>query len=162
MLIGIDICNTIADVKSEIEKVVGPNPTPSVYFHPMVNDMFFENNLWIFDQAQPIGGSVEALQRLSLINRLVYITSRPVEAMDITRNWFKKHGYPMAEVIITRNKPCVAKTLEIDLAIDDSPFEISGYLAANVNVWVKAQVYNQQFGNRFEWPDFIRSLARSA
>ncbi len=52
--VAVDICNTLADINGEIEKVFGANPNPSRYYYPGVTSEFFRNNLWVFEKAAAI------------------------------------------------------------------------------------------------------------
>lgn len=154
--IAIDLCNTIADVKAEIELRLGHNPNPTNYFHPALMDKpsFFKDNLDVFLNANPIGNSVQKLNEWAKFNTVVYITARPVEAKFVTKIWLKKNGYPEAPIYFTTNKAKVASMLGVNVAIEDSPYEIEGYMKAGFQVLVKAQEYNINFPNRFDWAEF--------
>jgi hypothetical protein len=64
MLVAIDICNTIADVLTEIEKILGPRPSKSIYTHPKATEQFFREHPEVFMKARPFKGAVDALWRL--------------------------------------------------------------------------------------------------
>jgi len=151
MVYGIDICNTIADVNRIIEKVLGPNPVPSCYRHPKATKEFWLNNLWVFEEAQPIANAAEILQNINKRNKIIYITARPKAVEDVTKQWLREHGFPECEIIFTENKVAVAKSLGIQRAIEDAPHEIEAYLKAGIDVMVKKQPYNTAYLNRFDW-----------
>lgn len=147
--IAVDICNTIADVNGVLKELFGEVPNPSSRF--TLTKSFFEKNLWIFEKARPIKGSIEKLNELSRDHEIVYITARPAVAKEVTESWLKEHGYPEGDVLFTMDKAALARSLGIKLAFDDAPHEIANYLRAGINVMVKDQEYNAKFSNHFEW-----------
>jgi 5'(3')-deoxyribonucleotidase len=151
--IAVDICNTLADVIKELNRRLGANPDPSIYFHPALKGKknFFKENLDIFKVAQPIGNSAEKLRELAKNNNIVYITARPEVSREVTIKWLEEHNYPKADIYFTNNKVEIAKKLGVDLAIDDAPREIKEYRKAGYDVLVKKQSYNEEFGNLFDW-----------
>lgn len=152
-LIAVDICNTLADINTEIAKVFGANPNPSNYFHPCVTTEFFKYNTWIFEKAQPFKSAANTLNQLVKEFSLVYVTRRPVQAANITLGWLKQHKFPEREVIHTRDKAEIAKLLNVSAAIEDAPFEIEGYSDIGIPVYVKRQSYNLCYQNIFDWTD---------
>lgn len=160
--LAVDICNTLADVNGELQKVFGANPNPSSYLHPGVNAEFFKNNTWIFKKAKPYKGAAYILNQLSKIFEIVYVTARPIEARMITLEWLNKHGFPKREVFFTKNKPEIAKCLGVTVAIEDAPHEIDRYRIAGIPVLVKRQPYNLNYHNVFEWTNLRASLLREA
>lgn len=152
-VIAVDICNTLADVNLELEKRLGKTPTPEVYFHPALLDKkyFIEQNLDIFVEAKPIYQSIEKLNKIAKVNKIVYITARPKVAEEATVEWLKRNGYPKGEIFFSKNKTGIASTMGVDLAIDDAPFEIESYIKAGIDVLVKEQPYNKKYSNRFSW-----------
>jgi len=149
--VAVDICNTLADINGEIEKVFGANPNPSRYYYPGVTSEFFRNNLWVFEKAAAYKGAAKALTKISLYYEIVYITARPVEAQSVTIEWLKRNGFPRGRIIFTTTKPVIAKALGVKAAFDDAPHEIDGYLAAGIPVFVKKQPYNMAYPNIFDW-----------
>ncbi len=147
--IAVDICNTIADVNAVLKEMFGEVPNPSSRF--TLTKSFFEKNLWIFESAKPITGSMNKLNELNKDYEIVYITARPEDAKDVTLDWLKRHNYPDGDVLFTTDKALLARSLEIKLAFDDAPHEIANYLRSGINVMVKDQDYNSKFSNRFEW-----------
>ncbi len=150
-LLAVDICNTLADVNTELKKVFGANPNPSIYFIPGVTKEFIRNNTWIFKKATPYKGAAYILNLLSRKFEIVYITARPIEARYITLEWLERNGFPQREVIFTNRKPEVAKALRVTAAIEDAPHEIDGYMEAGIPVFVKRQPYNLNYQNVFDW-----------
>lgn len=162
--IAVDICNTIADVIGELEVRLGHNPNPDQYFHPglLNKPRFFEENLDIFLNAKPIGNSADVLWELSKFNNVIYITARPKMSEFVTRVWLKKNGFPLNKIYFTNNKVEIATKLSVDLAIDDAPFELEGYINAGFEVLTKYQTYNASYPNTFKWEDFsVEKLIRN-
>lgn len=153
--IAVDICNTLADVNRELEKRFGPVPDPNMYFHPSVKDIpnFFSDNLDVFLNAEPIKNSIYELNILARFNHVVYITARPKTAYFVTKRWLQVNGYPLCPIIFTRDKVKAAKKFGIEIAIDDSPYDIEEYLKSGIKVYIKKQSYNKAYPNRFEWGD---------
>ena len=152
-LIAVDLCNTIADIDKEIDIRVGPKSNPNEYLHSGLKDKsyYFEQNLDIFLDAEPIAGSIEALNYLSRENRIIYVTARPKISEFITRLWLKKHKYPVGHIFFTKEKAALGISLGVDLAIEDAPFEIEKYTSSGIEVMVKKQPYNTMFPSRFDW-----------
>lgn len=151
----VDICNTLADVNTVIKQELGFRPTPGSYIIPGATEDFFRKNLWIFKEAKPLPDSCEALRKLSLYYKVIYVTARPLEAGCITKKWLKLNEYPEGVIFHTRQKGKLATILGARLAIDDAPHEILSYISYGIPVLVKSQDYNGQFQRRFEW-DSVR------
>lgn len=153
-LIYVDICNTIADVNAEIEKILGPRPVPEEYFHPLATDGFFLKHPEVFIDAAPFPGAAQSLHRLikDLNSDIVYISARPEWAKKITISWLKENGFPDGDLILSADKAAVAKDLYVSMAIEDAPFEIEKLKAAGIQVIVKSQPYNKKYGPQFLWP----------
>ena len=152
-IIAVDICNTIADIISEIDARLGHNSNPANYFHSALWDKpyYFEENLDIFLDAKPIGDSIEILNELSMYNEIIYITARPEITEFVTRLWLRENNYPKGKVYFSKNKAKLASKLRVDIAIEDAPFEIERYIKTGIKVFVKKQAYNVNYKNRFEW-----------
>lgn len=157
-LFAIDICNTIADVLSQIELALGPTPYPTQYFHPRIYEGFFDENQWVFSNAPVFNGAVESINFLSTLGKIIYLTARPRWSNQITRTWLAKHGFPEAPVIHTNNKLEVAQSLGVSLAVEDAPHEIDS-LSKICPVLVHARPYNVGYLGRFSWESFIKSLS---
>lgn len=152
-IIVVDLCNTIADIVSELDIRLGRNLNPEQYFHPSLKDQphYFEKNLDIFLNAKPIQDSVNMLNELSIHNEIIYMTARPKIAEFVTKLWLKKNGYPKGNVYFSENKAKLASELGVNIAIEDAPFEIDKYIKTGIEVLVKQQAYNEGYNNRFDW-----------
>ncbi|MDI3256106.1 MAG: hypothetical protein QJR10_15200 [Bacillota bacterium] len=146
-LVGFDICNTLADVEAEIERIAGPRPEYTRYFHPAVSPAFFEEHPEVFADAAPFTGAAEALQVLAASGkRVVYITARPQWARQLTLQWLEKHGFPAGEVICTQAKPDVIRQLGVSIYVEDAPRELQQLLVVpELKVFRKWQPWNEVF-----------------
>lgn len=162
-VIAVDICNTLADVCKELDKRLGQNLNPSLYFHQGLWDKpnFFKENLDIFSEAEVISNSVEILNELAKYNTIYYITARPKISEFVTKLWLKKHGYPIAKVYFTNNKVEIANKLGVNIAIEDAPFELEKYIESGIEIFTHKKQYNINFPNRFNWEDInIRRMIK--
>lgn len=151
-LLAVDICNTLCDVNSILQKQLGPNPASFSIPHPQITLEFFRNNLWIFKVAEPLPGAVEGLRYIAKHCNIVYLSARPEWSRQITLDWLKKWGFPDSRLILTQDKLAKAVALGVCAAIDDAPHEIKS-LHRYCPVYVPAQPYNRNYENRFEWAD---------
>lgn len=154
LTIAVDICNTIADVIGILKKMV-VWPDEKNYFHPQITDSFFEKNPFIFEEAMPYEGTAESLRRLSRKFRITYLSARPPWALEITRAWLKKYGFPAGEIILTKNKAQIARKIGILVVIEDAPHEIVNFRKNGIQILIKKQPYNldcTRYGTFFDWP----------
>lgn len=99
MLIGVDICNTIANINYELFRKFKINPRQ--YPAPEVPKDFFitAGGLTLFINARPYYNSQKVLMQLITEGyRIVYVTSRPKIAEFVTRRWLKLNGFPPGNV----------------------------------------------------------------
>lgn len=158
MRIGVDICNTIANVNRVIighllKRGAGRDVVEIVkhYYHPAVTPEIFLENPELFGQAKPHKGAAAQLRSLANSHKLYYITARPEWARSITERWLKQHGFPTAPLIMGRPKPEAVAELAIDLMLEDAPHEIAG-LRGVCRVLIRAQPYNLGLPEpRFTW-----------
>lgn len=154
LTIAVDICNTIADVFSVLKKMV-VWPDEKSYFHPQITDSFFEKNPFVFEEAMPYEGASESLRKLSRTFEIVYLSARPLWALEITKRWLEKHNFPAGRIILTKNKAKIAREMGILIAIEDAPHEIVNFRKNGIQVLIKKQPYNfdcVQYGTLFDWP----------
>ncbi len=160
LLAAVDVCNTLADILSEVQKYIGPWPFYE-YRHPLLTDDFFIDHPEIFLNAKPYEGAVQGLWRLKEYFNIVYLSARPEWAWVITDLWLKVHGFPSGRLILTGEKADMAKQLNVAMAVEDAPFEIEKYERVGIPVVVKAQNYNKDYAPRFEWSAFPEGRAVS-
>ncbi|MBE5965342.1 MAG: hypothetical protein E7252_10580 [Lachnospira sp.] len=151
--VAVDICNTLADI-NKILKSLGYD-TES--YGGVPND-FFENNLWVFSEAEPIKYSKECLCKLAESCDIVYLTARPKVAESVTREWLLKNGFPYGELVFSANKAKDFKENQCIFAIDDAPFEVENYRKSDCLVMVPKQPYNNTLGDVFKWEEWANVL----
>jgi len=157
MRIGVDICNTVADVNSCIKAALGLPESYVFREYSMqavgVSDAggWFRKHPEVFAEALPLPGAVEALERLAACGvEICYVTARPAWAREVTRDWLRKWGYPGGELLMEADKARVYKSLGLDFFFEDAPDEIKRLERAGARVVAVAQPYNR---GAFRWED---------
>ncbi|MGB9879999.1 MAG: 5' nucleotidase, NT5C type [Anaerolineae bacterium] len=160
-IVGVDICNTIAEVNKEIGRIFGIREwRPSVYSMEKFGivgkerEEFFLRNMQVFERAEPVEASVEALKALSRRYRIVYISSRPPEARDVTEWWLKEHGFPPGLLVLGKDKVLAARNLGVGAFVEDAPHEIER-LSKVCRVIPVGWEYN---GSTLHWKEIRRIL----
>lgn len=143
-VILVDICNSIADVNSVLAK-----RGVDISRYPARVDFPLEEWLRVFWEAKPYPSAVEILN-LAVQHgfEIFYVTSRPQEALFVTRRWLDVHKFPPGDLIIgirPEEKVIVARELMPYLIIEDDPAIIHRYRQNNFPVVVKAQPYNRKY-----------------
>lgn len=159
-IIVIDICNTLARINEEVERILGVNPFPNNYLHPKITPHFFENHAEIFTRCVPLSDARNGVMFLAKYFQIVYLTARPECTREINPVWLKRWGFPLAPIVITRDKLAVVRKIGAVFAIDDAPHEIEALMKA-VPVLVPAKKYNYKMGTaRFVWRDIEEVVQR--
>lgn len=150
--IGIDICNTIADVNECIRQALN---LPDACFKEYglsrygIDGEWFAKHLEVFAEAEPIPGAAQALDILASGGaEIYYLTARPEKARVITAEWLKRWGFPDGRLIMTQEKDKAARELSLDLVVEDAPPEIAKLKKVRVNIVVYRQPYNDGL---FDW-----------
>lgn len=154
--LAVDICNTLADLDSEIVKLGVVKADCRQYEYPISSDWFMKNRQ-VFRNAKPIVGSVAAIQYISRIVDIIYLTARPMELNEVTKWWLRSYGYAAGELVHTCDKASYCNEYGIFKAIDDSPYEINNYINGGVKVLAPEKDYNEFYQYRFKWTD-IKSV----
>jgi uncharacterized HAD superfamily protein len=152
MRIGVDICNTIANVNAEILKCY--HVSLDVYPFPELPAGFFSTTegLTLLARAKPLAGAVEVLKNYALHgHEIIYITSRPVIAANITREWLAVHGFPRGSIVFLPRgyKKVFAAHYGIGLFFEDDPIEAAGLQEAVGQVYMPAWPYNRNVKGRY-------------
>ncbi|SMB96872.1 5' nucleotidase, deoxy (Pyrimidine), type C protein (NT5C) [Thermanaeromonas toyohensis ToBE] len=157
MRVGVDLCNTVADVNACIKAALGLPEGYTFREYSMravgVRDKvgWFRKHPEVFVEALPLPGAVETLEKLAACGvEIWYVTSRPVWAREITRDWLKKWSFPKGELIMEADKARVYENLGLDLFFEDAPGEIERLERAGARVVAVAQPYNR---GAFRWDD---------
>ena len=89
----------------------------------------------------------------------LYVTHRPLFAYDATKNWLKKHGFPMAKLVVVNkreDKLSYLKENKIDILVED---RYSTFVEAN-NAGILCYLLDRPHNERFEVGDYrIYSLS---
>lgn len=156
MLIGIDLCNTVANVNYELLKKFN-NLSCKKYPFPEVPIDFFVSTegLKIFMNARPFYRSQETLYQLnSLGYQIVYMTSRPQFAEFVTRRWLRMNGFPTGRIEFVPSDKKAARAYETGMVafFDDDPVVIQSLNKGAINIFVKAAPYNHHLNS----PNIVR------
>lgn len=147
MLIGVDICNTIANVNYELFKKF--NISLKQYPAPEVPGDFFlsPGGLQTFMKARPFYQAQETLwQMVNRGYRIVYVTSRPELAEFVTKRWLKVNKFPKGRVefVPSTKKANIAQSFKMAAFFDDDPTVIKDLITKNIpNIFVKTTPYNR-------------------
>lgn len=158
--IAIDLCNTVCDINGSLERYLCTVRKKGAYHIDGATPDFFLEHPEIFRDAEPFPYAAVTLRMLSDFYNIVYLTARPEEAHDATLDFLFKNGFPLGEIIFSKNKVDVFKQRSMVFAIDDAPHEIEAYTQAGITVLVKAWDYNKHAKLRFEWGGLYSMLKR--
>lgn len=112
-------------------------------------------------------GAVETLQKLEKDgHEIYYITARPEEHGERSKEWLKKQGFPVQDNrffygMKDEEKIFTIQKLKLDYYVDDKPAVLQTLLAGSTKLYVKDQVYNRHLQDipRIEnWAYFIRDI----
>lgn len=165
-LVGVDLCNTVAEIDAALRRHF--NVPPQLRQRDLkgfgATPEFFrsEAGLRIFEEAQPIPGAVEGVRELIRLGyEVVYLTARPVQAIQVSRIWLARHGFPRpTNVLCTEDKPAACRRLGVAVAIDDWPPEIRR-LAGVVPVVIHRRWYNEEGYFGYTWAEIPTAVTRA-
>ena len=151
----VDICNSLADVNSQLR-----NMGYRTDIYPVQIPAKVWADMSIFRNAHPIQSVCDFVKSLAGY-KLIYLTARPIEARESTLLWLEKHGLPKAPLIHTngRSKGEFVKAFSFDKnvavvgAIEDSPHEIRNYteVVPEMDLYIPQWEYNKHIdGKRLE------------
>lgn len=159
--LGVDICNTLADVNAEIGRVRGIKGwRPERYaLEPLgIRDggAFFAAYPEIFAQAEPMPGAREALWTLARRWEIFYVTSRPLWARELTIAWLAGHGFPPGKLVMGIPKVVAVQQLGLSAFVEDDPVQVE-LLRQVCPVYPIAWPYN---GSKAGWREIARILGK--
>jgi uncharacterized protein len=102
-----------------------------------------------FTSCPPYENVVETLQELDKQgNEIFYITARPKEHGERTKDWLKERGFPVKDEnfyygMEDHEKVHIIKKLNLDFYFDDKPAVINTLLDEPLRVYLKDQSYNR-------------------
>ncbi|WP_337018114.1 5' nucleotidase, NT5C type [Oceanobacillus massiliensis] len=112
-------------------------------------------------------GAIEALQTLeSNGHDIFYITARPKEHGERTREWLKQRGFPVDENrfffgMKDEEKLLTIQRLKLDYYVDDKPAVLHTLLDGSTKLYVKDQSYNKHIkdvSRIIDWEDFVKDI----
>lgn len=136
MKFGIDIDDTIADgvgyfvpalnkhlgQNLKVKDVKGRLNTSYNVEQSIIDDFFLRLGDKVFSELKPVPGALETINHLYDEGFEVYfITARPKEANEVTKQWLKKYGFKYNGLFHSETKIEIAQELGIKLFVDDSP-----------------------------------------
>lgn len=169
MKIGFDIDDTLINLREHAfhlyNKKLGKN-VPIEIFHNLNKVEIHEpfgltdqagNDMWknnaeeiYFTTCPPFPDVIEKLQQLEKEHHeIYYITSRPMEHCERTRQWMKDAGFPVEDSrffcgMKDEEKIDIIKRLRLDYYFDDKPEVLNTLLhETETKVYVKDQSYNR-------------------
>jgi hypothetical protein len=168
MWIGVDICNTIANVNLELVRrfnialdvYPAANGPPRDFFSSPEGVKFFWN-------VEPFPHAAQALRRIAGAGyRLAYVSSRPRETYFVTKRWLALCGFPPGPVMLglaAERKVALATRYGLAGFFEDDPAVAAALAGAGIRVWLKDWPYNRKVGVkqlvRFrEWREIARSI----
>jgi len=155
-IIFVDICNTLCDINSELEK---RGCRTDIYPSPISEKIF---NDGLFASAEPIQPVIDLVKQLSAQGyKIIYITARSIDFDNITKTWLKKYNLPEGTILHTFGdrkgevaqshiniKNALGETMEVVGAIEDSPAEIRSYVETfpGIKIYIPDWEYNSHIG----------------
>lgn len=70
--------------------------------HHLLGTAAFHEKKWILEDL-PVPGSVECLQKLAAVYKIVYIGARPIKAQTATQEWLRSKSFPEGAVVLGEN-----------------------------------------------------------
>lgn len=141
----VDICNTIADINSELQKRGVETNT-----YPAKTDLTLPDWLKTFMYAEPYPGAAELLNSIYRNGlEIVYFTARPAQADFVTLRWLDMHGFPPGNLLMGLERKNKIKCVEVYqpyFVMEDDPYIIRELLKLNFPVIAKKQPYNFKLG----------------
>ncbi|MCL6522989.1 MAG: hypothetical protein K6U79_11555 [Firmicutes bacterium] len=159
MTIAVDLDNTLADTNAEMRRLFpGAERLERFVAHwaPVTREWWAGAGLDVLERARPLPGAVAGVQTLARHDRLIYLTSRPVQAGEVSRRWLRAHGFPEAPIVFAasaRKKAEYARLLGVEFAIDDDPAAAKAYRRAGIAVLLPRQPYNARDPLALRWEE---------
>ncbi|WP_156291586.1 5' nucleotidase, NT5C type [Oceanobacillus salinisoli] len=120
-----------------------------------------------YTDCPPFNGALETLQKLDQQgHEIYYITARPKEHGQRTREWLKEQGFPVHDDrffygMKDDEKVHIIKELHLDYYVDDKPTVLQTLHNEKPMLLIKDQPYNQQmkdFTRIMDWNDFLHMI----
>ncbi|GAF24679.1 uncharacterized conserved protein [Moorella thermoacetica Y72] len=146
MRIGVDLCNTIANINAMlVMKFTRLSLTR--YPDPEIPAGFFSTpeGLELLSKAQPFPYAAVTLRFLaSAGHEVIYLTSRPILAVNLTREWLAVNDFPCGALMFLPRgyKALFARYYGIDWFFEDDPQEALSLQGVVCKVFMKTWPYN--------------------
>jgi uncharacterized HAD superfamily protein len=89
---------------------------------PLIDEFFRNAGNTIFNDLEPFATSVDRINKWYEQGHTIYfITARPQSANEPTKQWLSKYGIKYHELFHDEQKADLAKSLNVDLFVDDYP-----------------------------------------
>jgi len=119
-----------------------------------------------FTSCPPYEYAVETLQELEKQgHEIFYITARPKEHGERTKQWLKERGFPVKDEnfyygMQDHEKVQIIKELRLDYYFDDKPAVINTLLEEPLQVYLKDQSYNRHLTvpRISSWTDLMKLI----
>jgi uncharacterized HAD superfamily protein len=115
------------------------NELGDIEYDEMINT-FYNTDLFIEKYAKFF------IKKLKRNNKIIIITARDYSSSDETIKWLKENGILYDNILFNagnKGKACINNN--IDIMIDDSPYNIYDLLKRRIKVLVYNRPYNQEF-----------------
>ncbi|KYH30714.1 LNS2 domain-containing protein [Neomoorella mulderi] len=146
MRIGVDLCNTIANINAMlVMKFTRISLTR--YPDPEIPAGFFTipEGLELLSKAQPFPYAAVTLRLLaSAGHEVIYLTNRPIMAANLTREWLELNNFPRGTLMFLPRgyKAFFARYYGIDWFFEDDPLEVLSLQGVVGKVFMKTWPYN--------------------
>ncbi|MBC5636777.1 HAD hydrolase-like protein [Ornithinibacillus sp. BX22] len=119
-----------------------------------------------YTDCPPYQGAVEVLNKLiESGHEIFYITARPKEHGERTKNWIKQQGFPVIDEhffygMQDHEKIHIIKELKLDYYIDDKPAILDTLSKEPIELFLKDQSYNRAatYNRILDWEEFLGKI----
>ncbi|MFS0674824.1 5' nucleotidase, NT5C type [Ornithinibacillus sp. 179-J 7C1 HS] len=131
------------------------------------------SNMWnsslediYYTDCPPYKGAVEVLNKLvQLGHEIFYITARPKNHGERTKDWMKKQGFPVIDDhffygMQDHEKIHIIKDLQLNYYVDDKPDILDTLTNEPIELYLRDQPYNQDvtFNRILDWEEFMEKI----
>ncbi|OLS37217.1 HAD family acid phosphatase [Bacillus sp. MRMR6] len=189
MRLGFDIDDTLIDLRQHAFHIYNKNlgkKVPTEVFHELTRVEIHEpfglteeegRAMWnssleevYYTSCPPFPNAIETLQDLNQQgHEIFYITSRPKEHGERTKEWMKSQGFPVNDErffygMQDHEKVQIIKNLQLDYYFDDKPGVLNTLLdEPKTKVFMRDQSYNRnlKFPRIVEWTELKQIIKNS-
>lgn len=104
---------------------------------------------------------VRMMQDISITKFVMYISTRPRDAMAVSQQWLVKNGFPAPQALyITNDKVLTCQKMDVDLHVDDRIDTMNDLADNGIRVLGVKQPWNEDGIGNFPHVDNILKLER--